>query len=472
MAEIHQLTASHLREAYASRELSPVEVTSHLLRRIDELEPSLHAFITQTPELALSQAQKAERVLLDNSRDTQPSLLGIPYTIKDLVDVAGVPTSMGSMAASRTPVVRDELFVERLRSAGGVLLGKTNTSEFGLAAQTMNRLGPATSNPWNLERTAGGSSGGAAAACAAGFGPLHHGTDGGGSVRVPAAYCGVIGLKPTGRWIPRRMRGAGMSQISTDGVLARSVADAATMLEVMAGPHDQDPAPFRSTVGNLRDAAAEGGLADLRIACTTQLGGETPCEPEIASRVEEAASMLLDAGATVIEASPQIGDPNDIFPTLSAVGAAANYGSLCEGREDELSDYTRGSLRRGAKLSGVEVAEAYAALDRLRRGMDAWFDDVDVLLTPTSAIAAHRHGARIDEIAGLPVNPWMISILYTPLANLIQAPAIAVPAGLDADGLPLSVQVMARAGADATVIRCAAVLEAAGLSDASPLAPV
>ena len=471
MGAIHELSALELQAAYAARELSPVGALEAISARVEALEPSLHAFITRTHDLALNQARQAERRWAEPDAGDRPELLGIPVTLKDLVDVEGVPTTMGSLATSHEPAGQDELFVERLRASGAVMLGKTNTSEFGLAAQSMNRLGPPTANPWNLERTAGGSSGGAAAACAAGYGPLHHGTDGGGSVRVPAAYCGVVGLKPSGRWIPRRSRGAGMSQISTDGVLARTVADAALMLDVMAGPHPEDPLNSRFPVQQLREVSSPARLDGLRIGFATQLGWPTPCEPQIIQRARAAAAILREAGALVSAASPGISDPNEIFPTLSAVGAAANFGEICVGREDELSDYTRGSLRRGRSLTGVQVAEAYAALDRLSRAMDAWFDDFDVLLTPTSAIAAHPHGAVIDEIAGTSVTPWTISILYTPLANLIQAPAIAMPAGLDPDGLPVSIQLVAREGNDAAVIRCAAVLEEAGLNDASPLAP-
>lgn len=458
MTAISELSALELRRSYQSRELSPVDVIDAILARIDEHEPSLHAFITLMADSARDQARAAERRWLADGGERAP-LLGIPVTLKDLVDLEGAPTTMGSLVTSHAPAARDELFVERLRDAGSVFLGKTNTSEFGLAAQTMNRVAPTTVNPWNVARTAGGSSGGAAAACAAGFGPLHHGTDGGGSVRVPAAYCGVVGVKPTGRRIPRRVRGAGMSQISTDGVLARSIADAALMLDVICGAHDADPAPLRQEPQDFSAAAQPARLDGLRVAVTTELGWPTPCEPQIVAAVERAATILRDAGASLSPASPEIGDPNEIFPTLSAVGAAANYGALCIGREDDLSDYTRGSLRRGSGLTGIQVAEAYAKLDLLSRSMEAWFEEFDVLLTPTSAIAAHEHGARIDEIAGRSVSPWTISILYTPLANLIQAPAVAMPMGLDADGLPISVQVIARPGADVTAIRCAAVLE-------------
>lgn len=471
MPEIHELSALELRAAYNSRSLSPIEVVEALFDRIERLEPSLHAFITQTRDSALTQARVAAREWRFRESEEPPPLLGIPVTIKDLVDVQGAPTTMGSLVTSRQPAPRDELFVERLRDAGVVFLGKTNTSEFGLAAQTMNRLGAPTANPWNLDHTAGGSSGGAAAACAAGYGPLHHGTDGGGSVRLPAAYCGVVGIKPTGRRIPRRVRGAGMSQISTDGVLARTLKDAALMLSVIAGSDSRDPAAYRSGPIDFTPFAEPGSLDGVRVGWTTQLGWPTPCEPEIAQRVAEAADVLQSAGAAVEAASPPISDPNEVFPTLSAVGAAANYGDLCAGREADLSDYTRGSLRRGSGLTGMQVADAYAAQDRLKRRMDAWFDEFDVLLTPTSAIAAPGHGERIEQIAGASVSPWTTSILYTPLANLIQAPAIAMPAGLGSGGLPLSVQIVAREGNDAMAVRCAAALEDAEFG-ASPLAPV
>ncbi len=472
MPEIHELTAVELRQAYRSRELSPVEAVDAIFARIDLLEPSLHAFITETRELAMEQAREAERQWLRPERWLQKPLLGIPLTIKDLVDVAGVPTTMGSLVTSHEPAAEDELFVQLLRFSGAIFLGKTNTSEFGLAAQTANRLGPATVNPWDVERTAGGSSGGAAAACAAGFGPLHHGTDGGGSVRIPAGYCGVIGVKPTGRRVPRRQRGSGMSQISTDGVLARSVADAALMLEDIARRHPDDQTSYRTQYDDVISAATPQSLGGLRIGVTTQLGWPTPCEPLIADRVHVAADVLRQAHARIEHATLDISDPNEVFPVLSAVGAAANYGPLCVGRTDELSDYARASVDRGRALSGVQVAEAYAALDRLRQRMDVWFDRYDVLLTPTSAITAHRHGARIDQIAGRGISPWTASILYTPLANLIQAPAIAMPAGLDRDCLPISVQLMGRPGEDATVIRCAAMLEDAGFGGPIRLAPV
>ena len=366
---------------------------------------------------------------------------------------------MGSLVTDHAPAERDEIPVQRLRAAGAIFLGKTNTSEFGLAAQAINRLGPPTANPHDPSRTAGGSSGGAAAACAAGFGPLHHGTDGGGSVRLPAAYCGVVGLKPTTRRIPRRSRGAGMAQIASDGPITRSVEDAALMLQVMAGPHPDDPACLPDTPPDFAAAAQPGSLAGLRIACAMQLGSATPCQPAVAKAVEHTAEALRDAGATVTDEAPQISDPLEIFPTLSAVGAAANYGERCAGREDDLADYTRGSLRRGARLSGVEVARAEARRDRLAHEMSRFFERYDALLTPTSAIVAHPHGARIDAIDGHPINPWTVSIRYTPLANLIAAPAIALPAAPDERGLPTAIQLIARPRRETTLLQIAAARE-------------
>ena len=466
MTALHERSAAELRALYASGEASPVDVVDGLLERIAEVEPQLHAFVTVTAELARSQAEGAadlwSRLRDGGGQDAAPALLGIPVTLKDLVDVGGVPTTMGSRVADHAPARRDEILVERLRMAGAIIVGKTNTSEFGLAAQTMNDLGPATENPWRTGRTAGGSSGGAAAACAAGLGPLHHGTDGGGSVRLPAAYCGVAGLKPTGRLIPRHSRGAGMSQISTDGPLARSVADAALMLQVMAGPDERDATALRDAPADFVAAAGSGDVRGLRIAWTTELMPGTPCEDAVAANLRRAAEALADAGAEMAEAGPEIPNPLDIFPVLSAVGAAANYGGLAEGREEELTRYAASSILRGGKrISGVQVAEAHAAMDLLRGRMAEFFSRFDVLLTPTSAITAHEHEARIDEIAGTSVNPWTISILYTPIANLLQAPAISVPSGFDGDGLPTAVQVLAPRGDDETVIRCGAALERA-----------
>lgn len=443
--------------------MSPLEVVEHLLARIAALEPQLHAFITVTADAALAQAREAterwSRLRAEGRAEDAPALLGVPTTIKDLVDLLGAPTTMGSLVTDRAPAAQDEIPVERLRAAGAIFLGKTNTSEFGLAAQTMNRLGPPTANPHDLSRTAGGSSGGAAAACAAGFGPLHHGTDGGGSVRLPAAYCGVVGLKPTTRRIPRRGRGAGMAQIASDGPLTRTVEDAALMLQAMAGPHPDDPACLPDAPPDFVGAARPRSLAGLRVAATTRLGAETPCQPAVARAVAEAAEALRCAGASVTDESPEIVDPLDVFPTLSAVGAAANYGELCAGREEELADYTQGSLRRGARLSGVDVARAEVLRDRLAHETARFFERYDALLTPTSAIVAHLHGARIDEIAGQPINPWTISIRYTPLANLVGAPAIALPGAADQDGLPTSVQIIGRPREEATVLGLAAAYE-------------
>ena len=230
-AEPGWLSAAELRAAYATGDLSPREVCIAVLQRAELLNPTLRAFLSFMGESALERAKAAEAEWSRRRRRGEtreaPPLLGVPVSVKDTVDVAGAPTTMGSLLADGAPAAADELLVQRLRTSGAVLIGKTNTSEFGLAAQTTNRLGDPCVNPWNATRTAGGSSGGAGAACAAGLGPLHHGTDGGGSVRIPAAYCGVVGLKPTGRRLARWKRGAGLSQFEVDGALARTVQDTA-----------------------------------------------------------------------------------------------------------------------------------------------------------------------------------------------------------------------------------------------------
>ncbi len=447
------LTAAEMRAAYAAGTLSPREVCIAVLERAERANPTLRALLTITGDSAMERAAAAEREWGERRRrgalEAAP-LLGVPLSVKDTVDVAGMPTTMGSLLAPTVPATTDELFVERLRKSGAVLFGKTNTAEFGLAAQTTNRLGDACVNPWDATRTAGGSSGGAAAACAAGLGPLHHGTDGGGSVRIPAAYCGVVGLKPSGGRVARRKRGAGLAEFEVDGALARTVKDAAVLLSAMSVPSDRDRPDFASWV-------VAGSLRGLTLSAPPALAAHT-----VAAGVRTAVDALRDAGAAVTdEAPPLTPEPSTVLSTVAAAGAASDYGALVTGRHDDLTDYARRSLKRGAALTETAVTAAYAEVDRLRVLMESFFEHYDGLVLPTTATTAPQSGMRVAPSAGESVNPWLISTLHTPLANLIHAPAIAVPTGLDDDGLPTSVQIVASPGDEATVLRCAAVLEQA-----------
>lgn len=459
-AELGWLSAAELRAAYSTGDLSPREVCIAVLEQAELLNPTLRAFLSFMGDSALERAKAAEAEWSRRRRQGEtleaPLLLGVPVSVKDIVDVAGAPTTMGSLLADGAPAAADELLVQRLRTSGAVLIGKTNTSEFGLAAQTTNRLGDPCVNPWNPTRTAGGSSGGAGAACAAGLGPLHHGTDGGGSVRIPAAYCGVVGLKPTGRRVARWKRGAGLAQFEVDGALARTVKDTAILLSAMSGAHDGGLVRSRGKVPDFASWAVADNLRGVVLSAPPPLAAT-----EVSTAMRRAVDALRQAGARVTDDVPLTPEPSVLLSTVTSAGAALDYGPLAERRMEVLSEYARRSLVRGAALTGTAVAAAYAGIDQLAELMESFFGHHDALVLPTTATAAPVSRLRVAQPGGESVNPWLISTLHTPLANLIQAPAIAVPTGFDGEGLPVSMQIVARPGDEATVLRCAAVLERA-----------
>jgi Asp-tRNA(Asn)/Glu-tRNA(Gln) amidotransferase A subunit family amidase len=458
-------SALDLLELYRSGEASPVEVTEQTLDRIERLNPSLHCFLTVTGDRARAAAADAERRYAEaracGDLDALPPLLGVPLSLKDLVDVEGVRTTFGSKLYENNVAQRDAILWQRLDSAGAVLLGKTNTSEFGMAAFTSNELGDSCGNPFDPGRIAGGSSGGAGSAVAAGLGPIAHGTDGGGSVRIPAAYNGVVGFKPTGRRIPKFDWAAGMSQISTDGPLTRTVRDAALALQVMAGPDPRDPQALPDPPDDYLAACDATDLADLRLAWSPDLGGHAVAGAAVLANARRAVAALGERAGSLEEAAPTIDEPLRVYGPISSAGAAANYAEAVAGSESDLTDYARSNIERGAALSGPDVARAYANVDRFRARMRVFFDDYDILLTPTLARGAYPHGEIIREIEGQPINAFAVSILYTTAFSLTQQPAASVPTGFDDDGMPTAIQIVGRHGADATVFRVAAALEEA-----------
>ncbi len=456
-------SALALRELYRSGEASPVEVTDELLDRIERLNPVLHCYLTVTAELAREAAKTAEVRYQEARRaggiDELPPLLGIPVSVKDLADVAGVPTTFGSKVYESNVPDIDSILWERLRDAGSVLLGKTNTSEFGMAAFTTNLLGESCGNPWDPARIAGGSSGGAGSAAAAGLGPIAHGTDGGGSVRIPAAYNGLFGIKPTGRRIPKLTWAAGMSQISSDGPLTRTVRDGALALQVMAGPDPRDPQALPDEPADYLAACDQTDLSDLRIAWTPGLGGHAAAAKAVLANAQQAVSVLRERAGELAETEPAIDDPLPIFGPVAAAGSAANYGAAIEESGAEVTDYVRTSVERGRALSGADVAASYAEMDRFRAQMGRFFEQHDILLTPTLVRGAYPHGEIVQEIEGVPISPFAVSIFYTAAFNVTQQPAATVPTGFDDEGMPTAIQIVGRRGDEVTVFRVAAALE-------------
>ena len=433
-------------------ELSSLEVVRAVLDRIERLNPLINAYCTVVADRALDEARAADAALAD--RAEPGPLHGVPVSIKDLIATKGIRTTQGSRLFENWVPGYDAPLVERIRAAGAVILGKTNTPEFGHLAVTRNQIFGSTANPWNLERTPGGSSGGAVAAVAAGLGPLAEGSDGGGSIRIPASFTGVYGLKPSLGRVPLYPLRQGMELLAVSGPITRTVADAALMLDVMAGPDDRDinslPPPPRSF---LEFATAEG-VEKLRIAYSPALG-HAKVEPEIARIVERATRVFADLGCVVEETDFAIDSPADDYLLLSsAVYTAA--------RRDDLED-VRHLLDPGYVELTEKVREATAAdyvrAGTLRRDLCERFGELmqrfDLLLTPTMPVPARPIDDPGLKSQNIGWNP------FCPAFNLTGQPAASVPCGFTADGLPVGLQIVGRRFDEYSVLRASAAFEAA-----------
>jgi aspartyl-tRNA(Asn)/glutamyl-tRNA(Gln) amidotransferase subunit A len=445
------MPAEELLQHYARRSLSPIEVLQAVTARVARLNPQVNAFAVLSPQALVAAGESEARW-----RAGRPIgvLDGVPCTVKDLIDVAGLPTRRGSRLSDPQPAQEDAPSVLGLRAAGAVIVGKTTTTEFGWKSPGDCPLHGITRNPWNLHHTPGGSSAGAAAAAAAAFGPLHLGTDGGGSVRIPAAWCGVVGLKPSFGRVPQWPLGA-FANVAVAGPLSRTVRDAALMLNVLARNDLRDPFCLPDDSRDWR-AGIEDGVAGLRIAVLRNPGFDAPVDWEGIAAVEQAAQFFVDAGAEVEEADPGLPDTRLSFSTIWG-GALANLVS-------KVAETRRHMLDPGL----LEVAAAYA-----NGGADAWIEQeamriaaahamarfhqrYDLVLSPTvpaSAPLADTATSRPTEALWTQWAPW------TAVFNLTRQPAISVPMGFTANGLPRAVQVAAALYRDDLVLRAARALE-------------
>jgi aspartyl-tRNA(Asn)/glutamyl-tRNA(Gln) amidotransferase subunit A len=449
------LSATDLIAAYRRREVSPLEVTEAVLARIDRINPRLNAYLHVDHEGALKAARAATEAW--TRPGPKPLLLGVPVSVKDLVPTASMPTTWGSLVYKDHYAEKDAPVVERLLAAGSVLLGKTNTPELGLIGATRNRLGDEGLNPWSLAHTCGGSSGGAAAAVAAGLGPLAVATDGAGSVRIPASFCGVYGIKPTfGRIPTHELTGAPWA--STIGPHSRTVRDAALFLAATSGPHERDAICLEEDPPDFFAGLGDRPLDGTRVALSFDLGFAV-IDPEVAVALTEAADVLRSLGCEVIEATPPVDTSQDAYPMMPADEYAFDP-DILDKHGDLLTPYAQRTLRAGKEQPAWQYARALRKRERYRRDMDRWFADYDFLLTPATAHPAGPAGGDLKEIAGQEVNPGWV-IWFTALWNRTGNPAAAVPFGFSSSGLPLAVQVIGRIGDEPGVLRMSAALEKA-----------
>ena len=455
--ELCWLSATDVAGLIRRRKISPVEVVDAVLGRIDRLNPQINAYVTVTGDEARRAARAAERMLGRRQGALGP-LHGVPFSVKDLVATRGVRTTFGTRLFADTVPGEDAPMVARLRAAGAIMVGKTNTPMFGWLGATHNLLFGATRNPWRLDRTPGGSSGGASAAVAAGLGPIAVGTDGGGSIRIPASFAGIFGHKPSHGRIPVYPASATWS-LSHIGPMTRTVADAALMMQVCAGPDPHDPCSLPPDGTNYVQAI-RGGVKGLRVAYAEDLGNLTALDPEVRRSTARAARAFRELGCRVETVAPRWPSPAEAWLEI-----------FCGGLTTRLLPYRDRFDEIEPGLRAIVEATAGQALPRYVQAWHDWlawwqhpralFDRYDLLLTPTVACPPFPVGLdHPAAVAGKAVSPygWLP---YTYPFNLTGQPAASVPCGFTRDGLPIGLQIVGRRFDDGTVLRAAAAFERA-----------
>lgn len=443
--DIAWMPATEMAAAIRAKKLSPVEVTKSLLARIEKVNASINAYCLVTPEMALEQAHGAETAI-SRGDDVGP-LHGVPVSIKDLFDVEGLPTTKGSLVYKDNIATSWEYSAKALIDAGGVHLGKTNTPEFGFVAMTSNKLFGTTVNPWDTKRIAGGSSGGAASAVAAGLGPIAHGSDGGGSIRIPASICGVFGLKPTFGRIPKKP--GGWSTMTHRGPITRTVSDAALAMDVMAHYEPADPFSVATYPRSFLEEV-DRPMKGLRVAWSRDLGF-APVDPEVTEICERAAMRFRDFGCEVEEAAPGFGNQSMTFLNINTPSDAVWIGGLTDEQRALMDQPARFFYESGKKVSGMDMVRANLERMRVWQMMQEFHTKYDLLLTPVISCTAFPVGEEPKQIEGKDVGPagWMP---FTQPFNLTGQPAASVPCGFDSKGLPVGLHVIGRAYEDSLVL--------------------
>ena len=452
-------SATELRRLIDEKQVSIVELVESFYRCIDDLNPQLHAYLTLCQDQALAAAKTAQDAV--QRGDPVGPLHGIPISVKDLEMTKGIPTTLGSAVfKGRTPDL-DSVVVERVRQAGAIILGKTNTPEFGLSGTTENKLGDACRNPWNVDCTAGGSSGGAASALAAGLCTLATGSDGGGSIRIPASFSGVFGIKPSQGRVPR-FGGYGRpsaNHFSQSGPMTRTVADTALLLQVLAGPDSRDPTSMRQTPPDF-SSGLKAGVRGLRIGWSSDFG-YAAVDPEVARITEQAAGGFQGLGAQLEDANLDLEDPFPEFWDVFATASYTSYGHLLDERRDDFTEYGLQALEHGASVTGADLSRALLRVDVLKRRFETLFDTYDLLVTPTMAVPAFPIQERPAQIGGKQVEPFWGFLPFTYPINMTGQTASSVPCGFSAGGLPIGLHIVGPHGSEAKVLQASAAFEEA-----------
>ncbi|MEO8694470.1 MAG: amidase [Acidimicrobiales bacterium] len=447
-------------ELVRSRQISARELVDATLARIDALDAKVGAFITVNAEQARRDAAYADE------HPTDRLLHGVPFCVKDLIGTAGLRTTHGSAVHQHNVPDHDAPTVTRMRDAGAIVIGKANTPEFGLAAETFTMFGPRACNPHDLTRTTGGSSGGTAAAIAAGMSAIGLGSDAGGSIRLPAAWCGVSGLKPTYGRVPCEVSARLADHPSeTVGPMARTVDDLALMMDIIAGHHPADPTSSRQPTARYLDAARATDARPV-VAWGTDLGMGA-VDDDIAAALQSAAGALAQSGLSVRESTLRITGRHPFFVMFDLIAGAVlgRLEDIADAHWDELAPYSREFLDAGRRLGAADYTRAVYEAKQVRAQLDDELDTADVVMFPTTAVVAWPHEQPPATVAGRPPAEHggitYGGLPFLALASISGHPALSVPCGVNADGLPLSVQLVARHFDEAALFPVAARLQAA-----------
>jgi Asp-tRNA(Asn)/Glu-tRNA(Gln) amidotransferase A subunit family amidase len=462
--DVVYISLTEMSERIRAKKLSPVELVDAHLARITRLNPKVNAFVTVDEKRAREQAKSAEAALSSSAKSNSLGPLhGVPISIKSSIDVAGLPCECGSILRKGNLPTEDAPLVKRLRAAGAVILGNTNVPEFLMAYETDNVLYGRTNNPWDLSRTPGGSSGGEAAAIASGCSAGGVGSDGGGSIRIPAHYSGICGLKPTPGRIPSTGHFPGsagpFAQLGVVGPMARTIRDVERLFEVMAGPDPGDPAS--APVPLRRWSALE--IRKLGVACFVD-DGVTPVTPETAAAVRTAAEALRAQGFQVADWRPQNLDRVwQLWWNLFGRAGQMAFAPTIESHEAELSPILRAFRAKVAEappLTAQELLNTLLARDVLRANLLAKMEEFPILICPACAVPAFRHGEREWTVQGRKVE-YLKAMSYSQWFNLLGNPAAVVPVGRSPEGLPIGVQIVGRPWEEEAVLAVAAKIEEA-----------
>jgi aspartyl-tRNA(Asn)/glutamyl-tRNA(Gln) amidotransferase subunit A len=444
--ELHALGAAQLAALYRQRDVSPVDATQAVIERIARWEPQLQALYAYEPQAALASARASEARWREGS--PLSALDGVPVTIKENIATVGVPTPLGCAATALAPAAADAPPAQRLREAGCVILGKTTMPDWGMLTSGLSSFHALTRNPWDLSKNPGGSSAGAAAACAAGYGPLHLGTDIGGSVRLPAALCGIVALKPSAGRVPIHPPYAGR----VAGPMTRSVEDAAAMMGVLAQPDARDATqlpPAHIAWDDLDTIDLRG----VRIGLLLDAGWGLPVESEVSAAVQAAALRLQNAGAVVEPIAPfstrAMADGMDRFWRMRSW---LDYAKLPPERQALVLPYIRQWIARGAELGGADVFDGYSQMAALRDAAVGAIQPYDFIVSPTCPVAGYP--AEFASPQNDPERPFE-HIAFTLPYNMSEQPALSLPCGFTAEGLPIGLQIAGHRHDDLGVLRLA-----------------